>query len=351
MALFTGCSDPSDSLSEALTNTGKVNSYESSNSMQVNINENQQSKAMNFSGFGVDIKSKVVNDKDKKQNAFSDMTIKYNGMSINTALYSEGTYENNKLNNKITVALSPILIDFLNATAQNQISEKKPILNSNIKYLVMDSKELEQSVGKDISQEQYKKNSEQIQGLKKSIEKAITKYVTTIGKDNVMKKGKKEILNNGAKVKATVYEIKVTDKQFKDFIKGYLSNLENDKELQNFLKTVMPSTEKDLNFKEMTTNFNKEFDKLPEIIGDNGLNVSFAVKDDYVIKQSLDVDIIIASDKITKITPVTKINIKYSTDIFNINNKNIKIEFPKVDNTNSINILDLINAKNVVKTK
>jgi uncharacterized lipoprotein YajG len=346
-ALFVGCSDPSDSLSKALTNTANINSYESSSSVQVKIDGNEQAKAMNLSEFGFDMKNKVVGEKNKKQDSSSDISIKYGGMSINTSLFSEGTYENNKLNSKITVTIPPILIDLLNSAAQNQLPGEKSILNSNTKYLVMDSKELEQAFGKGIDQEQYKKVSEQMQGLTGSIEKAVDKYVSTIGKESVMKKGNKEISINGSKIKATVYEIKVTDKQLKSFMKGYVNNLENDKELQNFLKTVIPSTEKDLDFKEMITNFNKEFDKLPQIIGENGLNVSFAVKDDYIIQETFETDII-ASDfasSSTTTTPLAKIHIKCSTDIFNINSKNIKIDFPKADKTNSINLVDLMNAK------
>jgi len=347
VTMLTGCSKPAESLSKALSNNTTMTSCESSNSLSIKIDGNEQAKMMNLSEFGFTAKSKIINEKNKKQALASEVSIKYGGMNIDTSLFTENINENNKWNTKFVMTIPPIFLDFINGAAQGAAGASG--INANTKYFYFDSKDMEKSLEKEMSQEEYKKATEQLQGLSNSLEKAINKYVTTVGKENVMKQGKKEITYNGSKEKVTVYDIKITDKQFKDFIRTYVNNAENDKDLQKFLEAFSSKDVAQINFKEKIAEFNKEFDKLPQIIGDKGLNISLAVKDDYVIQQTFNTELLIsdmnALNNTSPAVSATKITLKYTTDIFNINGKNIKIELPKVNKENSLNLMDLANMQ------
>jgi len=340
MTMLTGCAKPSESLSKALNNSTNISACQTSTSMTFKIDGNEQAKMMNLSEFGFTAKSKVLSEKNKKAATASDISIKYGGMSIDTSLFMESLFENNKMNTKMIVSIPPIFLDMLNGIGQGNV----PSINANAQYFVVDSKELEKSMGTEISTEESKKAAEQLQGLSKSLEKALDKYVTTVGKENVMKEGKKEISYNGSKVKATVYEIKITDKQFKSFVRGYINNIENDKDLQKFVEAFTSKQEKQVNFKEMVSEFNTEFDKLPQIIGDKGLNISIAVKDDYVIQETIESEILLSNLNTDNASTASsgKLSFKYTADIFNINGKDIKVELPKVNSANSINLADLL---------
>ena len=340
MTMLTGCVKPSESLSKALNNSTNINACQTTASMTFKIDGNEQAKMMNLSEFGFTAKSKVVSEKNKKASTSSDISIKYGGMSIDTSLFMESIFEKSKMNTKMIVSIPPIFLDMLNGVGQGNL----PSINANAQYFVIDSKELEKSMGTEINAEQSKKAAEQMEGLSKSLEKAIDKYVTTVGKESVMKEGKKEISYNGSKVKATVYEVKITDKQFKSFVRGYINNIENDKDLQKFIEAFTSKQEKQVNFKDMVSEFNKEFDQLPQIIGDKGLNLTLAVKDNYVIQETVDTEILLSdfSKDSASTSSLGKLSFKYTTDIFNINGKDIKVELPKVNSTNSINLADLI---------
>lgn len=345
MTMLTGCAKPYESLSKALSNNTTMSSCETSSNLSVKIDGNEQAKMMNLSEFGFTAKSKIISQKNKKQALASDISIKYGGMSIDTSLFTESTYENSKWNSKFIMTIPPIFLDLINSASQGAAGASG--LNANTKYFFMDSKDMEKSMGKEMSQEEYKKTTEQLQGLSKSLEKAIDKYVSTVGKENVMKQGSKDITVNGSKEKATVYEIKITDKQFKNFIRTYVNNAENDKDLQKFLEAFSSKEESQINLKDKISEFNKGFDKLPQIIGDKGLNLTLAVKDDYVIQETFNTEILLSdlSDTTTAAKSLGKVTLKYTTDIFNINGKDIKVELPKVDSTNSLNLMDLANKK------
>ena len=343
--MFTGCGKPSESLSKALSNTTNMSSFESTSSLSIKIDGNEQAKMMNLSEFGFTAKSKVINEKNKKQALASDISFKYGGMSVDTSLFTESLFENNKWNSKFVMTIPPILLDLFNSFGQGA-GGTSPI-NANTKYFFMDTKDIEKTMGKEMSEEEYKKATQQLQNLTNSLEKAINKYVSTVGKENVMKQGKKEIVVNGSNEKSTVYEIKITDKQFKDFIRRYVNDAENDKDLQKFLEAFSSKETSQINFKEKIDEFNKEFDKLPQIIGDKGLNLTLAVKDDFVIQETFETELLLSNldNGTDAAASLGKVTLKYTTDIFNINDKGIKVELPKVDNTNSVNLIDLANMK------
>lgn len=184
------------------------------------------------------------------------------------------------------------------------------------------------------------------------------------------------------------YEIRLDDKQFKEFIRYTVNNFVQDKEAINFVKDLMdfslqmsqvPDKEKSLDafnkaFEQFDTekqtqflaNFNTQMDQLNDvtILGDKGLDLQFYLYNGYLIKESgtinLNLDLAQMNHLIGGLNDQQSVSdapqgtldmlINFNTDITGINTP-IEINIPEINKTNSFSMKDILGLSEKVKEK
>jgi hypothetical protein len=182
--------------------------------------------------------------------------------------------------------------------------------------------------------------------------------------------------------RATIYELKLSDKTFKDLIRYTAKNFVENKEAMKFIKEYMLFTistiglpedelkvakeEMEKSFSEMETQLpevfneiNKGLDEIEDIkiLGDKGITIRYAINNDgFIINESGYAEFVIdlatlnktINDANSSIEPSDSLTGKYTigidfkNDIRNING-NVSVTFPEVNKTNSFTFEELMN--------
>jgi len=193
----------------------------------------------------------------------------------------------------------------------------------------------------------------------------------------VVSKGSRYLETNEGSKSAEIYEIKLNDQQLKEFIRYTVNNSTQDEEAMLFVKEYMdtilkfsqvPEGEssfdqdlKDFEVKkqEFLDQFNLVMDELKDVtlLGDQGLELEYAIVDGYVVKKSGALDLRVELAEINQLmkalnpgqsmteeaTGSCSLKVDFSTVTSNIN-KPIEIEIPEVNENNSFDYMDLIKA-------
>lgn len=177
---------------------------------------------------------------------------------------------------------------------------------------------------------------------------------------------------NGEKL--DIYEINIDDALFKDLVKyGVNHTLENENTM-NFIReymdvvmsiTAIPEEEKAVMESEIKEDLNKMEAQIPEfkksfnqfmekykdiqILGKEGITVEIGIdKNGYIVHEDgkidlrLDISEISEAMGVEKIEGIVNLGINYKTKNYNINDKSIKIEMPKLTKENSIEYMELL---------
>ncbi|AFQ45863.1 cell wall-binding repeat-containing protein [Desulfosporosinus meridiei] len=209
----------------------------------------------------------------------------------------------------------------------------------------------------------------------------LTSYSKRFNPDvNVVAKGSQYVQTNDGRISAKLYEVKLNDAQLKEFIRYTVNNFTQDKEAMLFVKDFMgsvlglsqlPEGEKtirefnqafeefDANKPEFLTQFNKVMDELKKvpILGDQGIELQYAIADGYVVKKSgiidLKVDLAginrlmntLSSQETSSEEVKGKLSLKmtFSTLTSGIN-KPVEIQIPEVNPSNSFDYMDLMTS-------
>ena len=174
-----------------------------------------------------------------------------------------------------------------------------------------------------------------------------------------------------------MYEVTLNNTQLKDFIRYTVNNFVQDQEAMNFVKTFMDSvlgfsqapnkaktlSDFDQAFSEFNTNrpqflvnFNTAMDQLKDvtILGDNGLDLQYAISGGYVAQKSGSIDLKVNLAQINAFVnslngqPTAPVDakgninlaVKFTTDFSSINIP-LSIQMPTVNSDNSFNTTDL----------
>ncbi|EHQ91751.1 cell wall-binding repeat-containing protein [Desulfosporosinus youngiae] len=200
----------------------------------------------------------------------------------------------------------------------------------------------------------------------------------------VISKGSQYLQTNEGSKLAKLYEIKLNDSQLKDFIRYAVNNFAQDQEAMTFIKEYMdtimgfsqvPGKANTLNEfdqafedfgdnkQEFLTGFNKVMDELENVtlLGDQGLELQYAIVDGYVVKKSgtldLNVDLPQIIQLMQSLTPGPQqtmsedtagnlsLKVNFSTVTSDINQP-FEIQIPEVNENNSFDYMDLMKAFN-----
>lgn len=226
-----------------------------------------------------------------------------------------------------------------------------------------------------------KANMEELMDFSQKFQSQVSEFMKSYAKDYKLDKNiitsKGDKLINGQKL--DVYELKLDDKALKELVK-YTVNYTLDREdgmklVKDYMDAVMklsyiPETDKVETEKEIKEGLEKFENQIPElkkkfnefmekyknvkILGDKGIVMEFGInKDGYIAyeKGSINLEINIAdiAKHMDKETPdakgIVKLGINYESKLSNINNKDLKVEIPKVNEENSIDLFKMMETK------
>ncbi|EGW37851.1 hypothetical protein [Desulfosporosinus sp. OT] len=201
---------------------------------------------------------------------------------------------------------------------------------------------------------------------------------------DVTDKGIQHVTTRDGSRSARIYELKLNDAQFKDFIRYTVNNFVQDEEAMDFVKEFItqvielnqiPDNTNSLNdfsqefdkFKadrpQFLVKFNNIMDQLNKttLLGDKGIDLQYAISNGYIVQEIGTIDFkfnvaqiaqlmnTLSGNQTASLDGVGTLNlqINYSTTNSGINDQ-IEIQIPKVNTTNSFNYLDLMNSNNLL---
>jgi len=196
----------------------------------------------------------------------------------------------------------------------------------------------------------------------------------------VVSKGSQYLQTDEGSKLAKVYEIKLTDSQLKDFVRYTVNNFAQDQEAMTFVKEYMDTImefsqvpdkantlngfdqafeEFEVNKQEFLDQFNTVMDGLEKVslLGDQGLDLQYAIVDGYVVKKSgtldLNVDLVQIMQFMKTLNPTPQqtvsetaagnfsLKVNFSTVTSDIN-KPLEIQIPEVNENNTFDYMDLM---------
>ncbi|MBM7869437.1 hypothetical protein JOC70_000906 [Clostridium pascui] len=329
---LTGCASKEDKLIKALEKTSTIKSLSYKANADFKFSGQSAQEMGGFSGFNLELTGKSVTE--GKTLAKSQANIKVGVMGVSTDLDLIQQISLDKNNTDIKMLLE--VPEMLKAQAGSMFQ--------NTDYIYIDSKGLDKLQQMEKAQNPDAKTSENIDinkiganagNIQKSSFLFLKDYTKKDGKELIKYTGKNPVTINGAEEKLETYEIKLNNEGLKKLLKAYVKDEKRVKELQDYFTALAPEGSKE-NEKINVEELNKEIDKMEDIFGKNGLLISFAVKDGYIVQQKISANLISNKDDI---------NFNLSYDIFDIN-KNIEIVFPNKEDVKSIDLVDLMSMFN-----
>ena len=232
-------------------------------------------------------------------------------------------------------------------------------------------------LGEMMKAEDVELNFAEIMEFSKELQPKLAEFMKEIQKD--FKPGFKVVTQKDDKVvngkKLEIYEVKLDDATLKELVKYAINySLEDEKTLEFFkeyMDAVMSmgmiseeereAAEKEIaeGFKEfenqipeMKEKFNEFMEKYKdvEILGDKGIVVEYGIDDKgYIVHEAGNMDLKIDLGKIaevleedTEMQGIIKLGIDFKSEYYNINNKIIRVNIPKVNENNSLNMMDIM---------
>ncbi len=226
-----------------------------------------------------------------------------------------------------------------------------------------------------------KANMEELMDFSQKFQSQVSEFMKSYAKD--YKLDKNIITSKGDKLikgqKLDIYELKLDDKALKELVK-YTVNYTLDREdgmklIKDYMDAVMKlsqiseedkvETEKEIKeglekfenqLPELKEKFNEFMEKYKnvKILGDKGIVMEFGIdRDGYIAyeKGSINLEINLADiakhmdEESQELKGIVKFGINYESNLSNINNKALKVEIPKVNEENSIDLFKMMETK------
>ncbi|MBZ2174754.1 hypothetical protein K8M07_05775 [Schnuerera sp. xch1] len=374
---FTGCTNNELGFYNAYKRTQDIDSMESNTVLNFTLEaegfakEQQQvidQTTSMLKDSDINIYQKMIQNEDRTAaTAFADMNLNIGDMSMPLSVWVDTDMSSEK----------PELIEIIKMPPMLMAQMAQVIPEASAKeYIVYDFEELMSESEEQIDFNELMKFGKEMQpkitDLLKSYQENFDPEVEVI-----KYKGTRTV--NGKSL--SIYELKLDDKSFKEFLRYAVNYSLNDKDTIDFIKEYMNAVtsmmkvpeEKQLVKDEVDNESNNLDKKLPEfkkkfnefmdstkdvqIIGDEGIVIEYGINSDgYIVHEAGIIDMIIDLETITKIIGnnvseeaeqikgVLKLGINYNTKIKNIN-EDIKIDMPEVDENNSINYYKMLNKQ------
>ena len=232
-------------------------------------------------------------------------------------------------------------------------------------------------LGEMMKAEDVEFNFAEIMEFSKELQPKLAEFMKEIQKD--FKPGFKVVTQKDDKVvngkKLEIYEVKLDDATLKELVKYAINySLEDEKTLEFFkeyMDAVMsmgmiPEEEREAAEKEIAEGFKEFENQIPEmkekfnefmekykdveILGDKGIVVEYGIDDKgYIVHEAGNMDLKIDLGKIaevleedTEMQGIIKLGVDFKSEYYNINNKIIRVNIPKVNENNSLNMMDIM---------
>jgi hypothetical protein len=321
MMIFSaaGCASKEDKLAKALVKTSAVTSYDFKVKGELKVSgQSTEELPQGLDKFTLELDGKAVAEENKFAKLESNVRVGAAGISADTKIIQEMIINGDKADIKMFIQIPEILK-----------AQMGPFLEG-FDYIYMDTaglekieKEMNEAAGtpQDIPTDEITKKTANIQ---KSLLNFIKDYADENGKGIIEDSGKQPVTVNGVEENLQVFKLKIDDAGIKTLLKAYVKDEKRVKEVQDYLNLMEPSEKQNLTPEELT----KQIDSLPTMFGKDGLTISFAIKDGYIVHQNINADLLIEG---------VGINITLSYDIFNIN----KAEDIKIPTKEEIKALDI----------
>lgn len=325
--LFTGCSSKDVGLMDAFENNSKIKSFDYKANFDFNFElEEMKAAGLNLDKFNLQLEGKGISEDEKHVKAQSNVKFNIFGINADMDLFQETSIdEDDKVKTDMFIEI-PQFFKF----------QAGPIFE-NIDYVHISSESLEQLANDMGGAEQAMipagniDSLERLTNLQKSLNDFIRDYTQENGKEIIEDTGKQEIIINDNKENLQTYKISIDSEGLKKLLKAYLEDEKKANELIMFINSMnsgVDSVQGNLDKEQLI----KLIDEIPQIIGQDGITLEFAVKDGYVVHQKINANIIVEEDQI---------HMNLVIDMFDIN-KEVKIEMPTVDDGKTIDYLELI---------
>lgn len=335
---FTGCSNPKSDIQNALKNSTKITSAESKTNIKLSLNMDMNSKdeselkaiGLDFKNLSLSFDSKFTQDKNKSSKSESNINLNLMNLALNFKAFADNKIDDNKVcHQKIYVEIPSIIA---NLTLGN--------MYSNVKYMYLNTDELNTKEG--LTNKDTAKSVESLTKFSKSFSAFLNNYVDVTDKKLITKKDQKSpIILNGKSKEATSYEIKLSDSELKNFLKSYINSKDVNTDFLALLSTLSKNTNEksaEASYKEFKENFNKNYNKLPRVLGDKGLVIDFSIADGYIVKTKLNINFAKTDEESKKVSDAG--TLLMTTTYSKINDDSIKVSTPEINKNNSINLLD-----------
>jgi hypothetical protein len=368
--VFTGCTNNELDLYKAFNKSQDINSMESDTVLNFTLKgegfsaEDEQivQQLVNtLNNSEISIKQKMKQNEEKTAaKAFADMNLNFGGMKMPMSVWVDTDMSGE----------TPKLVEIIEMP-QMLMSGMSPEA-ADKKYLVYDFEKITDTSGTGIDYDELMKFS-------KDFQPKITNFFKDYQEDfkpevEVVKYRGQKTVNGEA---LSIYELKLNDETFKDFIKYTVNYTLDNKDAIEFVKEYMnavidmveipegeeqPSQEEinmemdnlEKELPELKKQFNEFMDTYKDIkiIGDKGIVIEYGVNSDgYIVYEAGNIDLRIDLEAITKavkedlppVEGVLNLGIKFETKVSNIN-KDIRVYIPKVNKSNSIDFSEMMQS-------
>ncbi|AET70431.1 cell wall-binding protein [Desulfosporosinus orientis DSM 765] len=377
LLVLTGCSQNQQVIFDAAMKMQDVTSLEQQTTLTFNLSgagfdsavQQQVDMASSFlNNAQLDFDSKTTMNQEKTvAKAQVEMNLSMQGMTINMPVWVDSDFSGDTPKLKEVVKLPQVAA----ASLPSQFAKKE--------YMVLNPF----NMGSANPSSFNFSNLAGLSSLQSQQIDFLTSYAKRFNPDvKVVSKGSQYVETNDGRKLAKIYEVKLNDAELKELIRYTVNNFAQDKEAMTFVKTFMHSilgmnqsssqgiglSEFDEAFAEFEENkdefldsFNTVMDQLKDVtlLGDQGIELQYAIANGYVVKESGTIDLKVDLAQISKIMaapgmdeesiaesgPSGTLNLKidFSTVTSNIN-KPIDIQIPEVNDTNSFDYMDLMNS-------
>ncbi|KYH31575.1 hypothetical protein CLTEP_23580 [Clostridium tepidiprofundi DSM 19306] len=337
MAL-SGCGSKEDALFDAIEKTQNIKAYsfKVDGAVKVNLPEEQQQNPfvatmtnVNFSATG-----KATQERNKWAKTNMNLNMGMMGVNVSSNLMVDVSY-GDEYKYKAFIEIPEIV---------KQMGLQQMI--GDAKYLYIDSDSMKEIQSADKNAKQLTtEDMAKIQKDSMDIQNDLIDFTKKYSKKHsefINDEGKKDVEVNGKTEKANVYEIKLNNENLKDYLKEYLSDEKRASKLEdmfNIMKkySVAKGSEDEID-KFNVEEIKKNIDKMPNFIGKDGITLEYSVKDGYVIKSKININIDIEDKSKNEVTGVSYV---VTADLFDIND-NIKVEIPNKKDVKCVDINQLI---------
>lgn len=354
----------------------------------------QEHTTMTFQVSGSDFDPAVQQQVDKTARFLNNAKL-----DLDVKTYSNEQKTASKAQMNINLALQGMNIDlpvWLDSDLTGDVPKVKEIIKlpsvasaslppefSNKEYMVLNPYDMNNAAGDNIT-------TMELMNFSKNMQTSVVNFMNSYAQQynpgfEVIDNGIQSLQTDTGLQPARVYEVKLNDAQFKDFIRYTVNNFVQDNDAVNFVKQFMDSTLQlsqspnkatilnnfDQAFAKFYTDrpqflatFNNAMDSLQNvsILGDKGIDIQYGISGGCLVKESGSVNLNIDLAQINQFinalngqqntlnNPKGTLNltVNFNTKISGINNQ-AKIQLPTVDSTNSFNYSDLLNAETLLK--